>query len=129
MRWLFQAAAICSGLALASCQEPAPLNEDELVDIVALLKSGDPAVCAMPEVQELALNIAEPNYEKFKADGGQAISFQAISATAVNKDIHEVACSANMMAYSGNLLEGVDIGPVSIRTSHSLLAERDQGLR
>lgn len=109
MKKYFRAAAVCSGLALASCEEGTSLNEDQPVDIVALLNSGDPTVCAVPEVQELALNIAEPEYEKFKAEGGEPISFQAISATDVNKDINEVTCSANLMAYAGDLLQGVEI--------------------
>lgn len=99
MRVMFWAAGMA--LLLASCDAPT----GDTRGITERLAAGDATVCADKEVQQTALSIiVHPLYreelnELFKR--GETIKFSAVSATAMNMDIKEVSCSANIEVTSG----------------------------
>ena len=74
-------------------------------DVTAMLKAGDTEVCGIASIQQDALAIASPEYKDYIAASGDPITVDLASATDVNRDIHEISCSAratfNYAAYEG----------------------------
>jgi hypothetical protein len=96
-------AVICLPLALAcyGCQSsddgPTKIDASSISD---LLLADDPKVCAESDVVRIAFNAADSRYSNAIASKMPPIRVDTVSATAINKDIHEVTCSANAYAKS-----------------------------
>lgn len=87
--------------ALAACGQ-APANETEaapapepVVDVPALLAKDDPKACVAPDVIRTAINVANDQYQQALAEGVPEIRVDTVKATSIDKNIHEVSCSAN----------------------------------
>lgn len=88
-------------LATACSQQSSQQNQIEAkVDLPALIAADDPTACASPEAIATALNAADQEYGNAVAKGMPAIRTDTVSATGINKDIHEITCSANGHARS-----------------------------
>jgi hypothetical protein len=83
-------------LVLAACETQVDTAAPDASAVTAMLKSNDPSVCGVGEVQTTALNAAANDYQDFINKGGKPIKFTVVSATDMNKDIHEVTCSAEL---------------------------------
>lgn len=89
-RWI-AASAFCA--LLASCgSAPAPTNTTE--NVATLLLKDDPAACAVVEAVDTAIAAANRQYVEYVQNGGEKIRADAISATNIRTDIHEITCSA-----------------------------------
>jgi hypothetical protein len=92
-------AVVALAALVAGCKvSPANGNQVSSPDIVQRLKSGDQTVCADPSVQQTAVTaVTDPKvFQAFQDEGGKLPAFEAVSATAVKKDVAEVSCSANL---------------------------------
>ena len=78
---------------LAACSGA---NGDEIDSTRQMLEADDPKVCADTDVQNTALALVNNEYMTYLEDGGQRLRFEAVSATGIDKDIHQVSCSANV---------------------------------
>ncbi|RYD84202.1 MAG: hypothetical protein EOP84_06160, partial [Verrucomicrobiaceae bacterium] len=63
-------------------------------DVAAMVKADDPAACANPLAITTALAAAHRPYRDAVDKGMPAVRFDTISATGVDKQIHEITCSA-----------------------------------
>lgn len=70
------------------------VTADPASDVASLLEKNDPAVCANQTAIDTALGAANRDYASYLESGGQRLAVDTISATAVDKDIHEVMCSS-----------------------------------
>lgn len=78
---------------MSSCgSAPAPAGATE--DVATLLSKNDPAACALDEAVDTAIAAANKHYVDYLQNGGEKIRADAISATNIRTDIHEITCSA-----------------------------------
>lgn len=112
-------ATLTAAVAATACN---PLNEFG-GDMTSRLKSGDTTVCAEEKVQEafLMVLIGQDIFKKYLASGNEVPPFTAVSATAVNKSIGEVSCSAKVDMASGFM------GVKSAEVAYSVRPSLDQG--
>lgn len=96
--WIMPLVACC---AACSQQSSEGAQVDARQDVQALIKADDPTACASPDAIRTALAAADAEYGKAVANGMPAIRADAVSATGVNKDIHEITCSATGHVKSG----------------------------
>lgn len=83
---------IGAALVLAGCSgEPSQDN------VKKMLEANDPMVCASADVQRTVLNVYAAGYEDYIAAGGNPLVFEMVNSTGLNKDIHEVSCSASVL--------------------------------
>lgn len=69
-------------------------SADPARDVASLLERDDPAACANQTAIDTALAAANRDYTSYLENGGQRLGVDTISATAVDKDIHEITCSS-----------------------------------
>lgn len=75
---------------VAACSE----GRLDQASVKQMLQANDAMVCASSDVQRAALNAIDGRYEKFIVEGGEPLVFQSVTSTGIDKDIHEVSCSA-----------------------------------
>lgn len=61
-----------------------------------LLLNDDPRVCASSDVQRTVLSSYAAGYNDLIVSGGAPLVFEAVNASGINKDIHEISCSATV---------------------------------
>ena len=96
-----------AALGLASCDSATDAVSDTISDAIAdsvsidpvrdvasLLEKNDPAACANPTAIDTALAATHRDYTSYIQNGGKRLGVDTISATAVDKDIHEITCSS-----------------------------------
>ena len=81
-------------LILTGCKSET--DRSPIVNVASLLSHDDPKACAADTVIQTALRAANRDYGSFIERGGEAVKVTTISATHINKDIHEVTCNAVM---------------------------------
>lgn len=70
------------------------VSVDPTRDVATLLERNDPAACANQTAIDTALAVAHRDYTSYIENGGQRLRVDTVSATAVDKDIHEITCSS-----------------------------------
>lgn len=92
-------------LVLMGCDAATDAVSDTIADAVAtdpaerissLLMDNDPSVCAEDTAIQTALSTANGDYSSYLQNGGDKIRVDAISATEIKKDIHEITCSSTI---------------------------------
>ena len=83
-KWIIGAAAFLTGCS-------GEVNKDSAKD---LLLADDTRVCASSDVQRTVLSSFAAGYADLVAGGGAPLVFEAVNSSGINKDIHEVSCSA-----------------------------------
>jgi hypothetical protein len=83
---------------LGCSQRHDPQNAHE--DVQSLITANDPRACAAPDAIQTALSAVDPKYGQALAEGMPEIRADAVSATGIDKDIHEITCSATGHAHS-----------------------------
>jgi hypothetical protein len=89
------------GVACYGCGSPkGKVSPAEGSDVHSLLLANDLKVCTAGEVMKVAFNAADSRYNQALAEGMSALRTDSVSAEGVDKDVHQVICSAN--AYGKN---------------------------
>jgi len=83
-KWIIGAAIFLTGCS-------GEVNQDSAKD---LLLENDPRVCASSDVQRAVLSSFAAGYQDLIAGGGAPLAFEAVNSSGINKDIHEISCSA-----------------------------------
>lgn len=96
-----------AALGLASCDSASDAVSDTISDaivdtvsvdpardVTSLLERNDPAACANQTAIDTAFAAANRDYTSYLENGGQRLGVDTISATAIDKDIHEITCSS-----------------------------------
>jgi hypothetical protein len=78
---------------MAACMDQ-PDNVVSPTSVAQKIAADDPTSCASPEAQSLILEIADPDYKAYLQEGGKPAKVDTTSVIAINKDIHEITCSA-----------------------------------
>lgn len=83
-------------LITSACSEPTAQQKraDEQKNLLIMINTDDARACASPEAIETAFNAANREYQSFRQQGMPAVRVDTISATDINKDIHEITCQA-----------------------------------
>lgn len=71
-------------------------------DIVEMLTNVDPRVCAVDGVQQTVVRVINSDAYNRMLQRGERFEFNSVSASGTNRDISEVTCNANIVAWNQN---------------------------
>lgn len=103
-----------AAIALAGCS-----GGSSEKSVKEMLQANDPMVCASSDVQRSALIAIYGGYREFITGGGKPLAFEAVNSIGLNKDIHEVSCSANV-SFPPMLLGGASIPEVVVPITYAV---------
>lgn len=113
---------------LNGCSSDNQLNDPTVAE---LLEADDPRVCADSNVQLTALTAVDEGYRKYVQAGGPPIELQAVSATGLDTQIHEVKCSAyinfepTLLDYAAEDVPASNRTPIAFGVRPSLSKDSD----